>query len=146
MTNIATAQVNSIQDAIDFLQRLEVIEGNNESYRKSNPVPDSQQHSQTPRFQNFHKNDRQRYNNNNNYNTNNGHYVRQMNVSHQSHDNQNRRYWQNDRSNYSGSQQNNRNFSTNQQPLNPNAENFRSQDARNGENRANNAARENSEN
>jgi hypothetical protein len=41
----ATAQVNSIQDAIDFLQRLEVIEGNNESYRKSNPVPDSQQHS-----------------------------------------------------------------------------------------------------
>jgi hypothetical protein len=78
----ASVQINSIQDAINFLQRLESIE-RNDGYQGSNCVPKPQQTQNPHRNQPYHGNSRSKNNNN---------FVRQTSVSRLSQFNQQGRY------------------------------------------------------
>jgi hypothetical protein len=53
----AFIQINSIQKAINFMQCLEAIEGN-DSYQGSNPVPKTQETHNPHRSQHYHGNSR----------------------------------------------------------------------------------------
>jgi hypothetical protein len=85
--SFASVQIFSIQDAINFLQRLESIEWN-DSYQESNRVPKPQETQNPHRSQQYHGNSRSR---------NNSNFVRQTFVSHPSQFNQQERYWRGNR-------------------------------------------------
>jgi hypothetical protein len=116
----ATVRIDSIQDAVEFLQRLEAIEGN-EGYKGLN-----HENANVPGPQPFNTNERRRGNN---------HYVRQTNLSHSESQGQTQRHWRNNR-NYNRYESNNgrrneNSFPRDHEPLNPNAPPYQNQVARN---------------
>jgi hypothetical protein len=120
----ASVQMSSIQDAINFLQRLESIEGNN-GYQGSNCVPKPQETQNPHRSQPY--NSRSKYDNN---------FVRQTYVPRPSQFNQRGQYWRGNRENTEqgyGRQRDNgrRSTSSNRQALDPNAPPYSSHVAQN---------------
>jgi hypothetical protein len=83
----ASIQINSIQDAINFLQCLESIEGT-DSYQGSNCVPKPQETQNRHRSQAYHGTSRSK---------NNSNFIRQTSVPCPSLFNQQRQYWHGDR-------------------------------------------------
>jgi hypothetical protein len=139
----ASIQINSIQDAINFLQRLESIEGN-DSYQGSNCVPKPQETQNRHRSQAHHGKSRSK---------NNTNLIRQTFASHPSLFNQQRQYWCGDRENTRqiyGKQRevDHRSSSSNRYTLDPNAPPYSSQVAQNkrAENMSDNGNKRHSEN
>jgi hypothetical protein len=114
--SFTSVQITSIQDAINFLQRLESIEGN-DIYQESSCVPKPQETQNPHRSQQYHGNSRSK---------NSSNFVRQTFVSRPSQFNQEGRYWRGNRENTGqnyGRQRevNRRSSSANRQTLHPNA-------------------------
>jgi gas vesicle protein len=137
----ASIQINSIQEAINFLQRLEAIEGN-DSYQGSNPVPKPQTQNYQ-RSQPYHGNSR----------PDNRNFVRQTYVSRPGQFIQQGRYWRGNAGDnsqiYSRQRESDRrSSSSNRQNLNPNAPAYSSQVTQNNgaEGVSNNTSNRGSEN
>ncbi|PNF20254.1 hypothetical protein B7P43_G15482 [Cryptotermes secundus] len=130
--SFASVQVTSIQDAVNFLQRLESIEGN-DSYQDSNRVPKSQETQNPHGLQPYHGYNRYKGNNN---------FVTQTFVSRPNEYNRRGRNWRGNREyaeqNYGRHREvDRRSSSANRQMLDPNAPPYSGQVSR--DDRVNNA-------